>query len=240
MKKRRNRKNAYQKLIVLTLMVSLSVLGIVFVCYGIYNDYEKSKKAKSIEAEELEEEEEDDEAGYALSDDEVSLAWDEAVIYIGDSRFVGMNDVCGISSVPGRFVVAEVGQGHKWLTQVALSQAEYIESTNPGYRKFYYVICLGVNDLVNIDEYVETYKQLGSTKDLILVSVGPVGPSSVLTNDQVAEFNSTISSLGFPYIDYNSVLMSEGFSAPDGLHYDDDTYRRIYDLIKVGLGDKDE
>jgi hypothetical protein len=33
--------------------------------------------------------------------------------------------------------------------------------------------------------------------------------------------------------------MSEGFSAPDGLHYTDESYERIYEIIKEGIGDKE-
>ena len=232
---KRKKGKVFQKAVVLILMISLSILGIVFVGYGIYTEHQKA--VSQLREYEVDPEDEAEDTDEEPSDGGEVIASDEAVIYIGDSRFVGMDDVCGISSVPGSFVVAQVGQGHKWLTEEAVSQAQEIEYSHPEYSKFYYVICLGINDLVNLDKYIETYRQLGASKDLVLVSVGPVGPVSSITNDKVAEFNSTIASLGFPYIDYNSYLMSEGFSAPDGLHYDDDTYRRIYEIITESMNE---
>ena len=242
MSRSKNKKDsALPKVLLLILMISLSLLGIAFVSYGMYSQYTAGTGDDSEYEEPEDEENRSPGNGGELldGDDELRIREDEAVIYIGDSRFVGMNDACRISDEPGRFVVAEVGQGYNWLERTALAQAQDIESMHPEYTKFYYVICLGINDLVNIDQYMEMYRQLSTSKNLILVSVGPVGERSVITNDRVAEFNSRLMSLGYPYVDYNSILMSEGFSTPDGLHYTDESYERIYEIIKEGIGDKE-
>ena len=36
-------------------------------------------------------------------------------------------------------------------------------------------------------------------------------------------------------IDTNSYLKSTGFNTVDGLHYDDSTYKKIYDYIKSNV-----
>ena len=36
-------------------------------------------------------------------------------------------------------------------------------------------------------------------------------------------------------IDTNSYLLKDGFNATDGLHYDDETYKKIYEYIKENI-----
>ncbi len=164
------------------------------------------------------------------------LPEDTAVIYIGDSRFVGMNDVCHITDQPGRFVVAKVGQGLSWLKREGLYQAQQIEASNSQYTHFKYVICLGVNDLSHIEEYKEEYRQLATNHDLTLLSVGPVGNYPGLSNEDIEDFNSQLSELcrecNIPFIDDYTVLTTEGYETQDGLHYKDAVYQRIYQILQ--------
>lgn len=164
------------------------------------------------------------------------LSEDTGVIYIGDSRFVGMNDVCHIDNGTNRFIVAKVGQGLSWLKRDGLVQAQQIEASHPELTHFKYVICLGVNDLVNINDYMEEYRQLAVGHDLTLVSVGPVGQYPGLSNEEIEGFNSQIKALceelQIPYVDDYTVLTTEGYETQDGLHYKDAVYERIYQILK--------
>ncbi|MBQ5431281.1 MAG: hypothetical protein IIU28_06485 [Lachnospiraceae bacterium] len=164
------------------------------------------------------------------------LSEDTGIIYIGDSRFVGMNDVCHIDSNSNRFVVAKVGQGLSWLKREGLPQAQQIVSSNPSLHHFKYVICLGVNDLADIEGYKEVYRQLSQDHDLTLVSVGPVGNYPGLSNVDIESFNQQLKDLcsecSIPYIDDYTVLTTEGYQTQDGLHYKDAVYQRIYQILQ--------
>ncbi len=183
------------------------------------------------------EEEEPDTDNDGVPDQEEPLPYKGGVIYIGDSRFVGMNEALGVDNGVNHFVVAEVGQGYRWMVNEALYQAQQIEDSHPELTDWRYVICLGINDLVNLSEYIEKYRELSATKSLMLVSVGPVDNYPDIQNTDVEAFNQSIlestKSMGIPYIDYYSVLQSEGFEAPDHLHYSDETYGRIYEILST-------
>lgn len=165
---------------------------------------------------------------------------DESVgtIFIGDSRFVGMDKAVDIESNDREFCVAKVGQGYVWFKNTALKKIEKIKKDNTSLTSWRYVVCLGVNDLGNIDKYLELYKEI--TKEdqniqLILVSVNPVKNYPSITNSSIKKFNTKLSDAGYDYIDTFSKMQKEGFTSTDGLHYDNDTYKKIYSYIKKGL-----
>ncbi len=167
---------------------------------------------------------------------------DETVgtIFIGDSRFVGMDKAVDIESHEREFCVAKVGQGYYWFKNTALKQIEKIRKENTALTKWRYVVCLGVNDLGNSKNYIEEYEELTGKDDsiqLVLVSVNPVKNYPSITNSQIKKFNIKLSDAGYDYIDTFSVLQKKGFNSTDGLHYDDETYKTIYDLIEKGLLD---
>ncbi len=155
-------------------------------------------------------------------------------IYIGDSRTVGMDDVLDLENLEeDTFVVAKVGQGYAWLTSTALPQVERIKKQNPQIDAWQYIINLGVNDLGSIDKYLEKYEKLAEDDnvEILLVSVNPVKNYPTVSNDDIEEFNEKLQESGFYYIDTYSVLMNDGYSTTDGLHYTNDTYEQIHDAI---------
>ena len=155
-------------------------------------------------------------------------------IFVGDSRFVNMNDVCGISKRDNLFMVAKVGEGYSWFNDTALQQIKRITSSSL-FDKWKLIICLGINDLGNIGKYVEKYESLKDDYDITLVSVNPVNNYGSLTNEQIEKFNSVLTELPFPYIDTYRLLLSTGYATTDGLHYSGDTTRKIYNGILLGL-----
>jgi hypothetical protein len=153
-------------------------------------------------------------------------------IFIGDSRFVGMNNYCNIEENENNYVIAKVGEGYNFLINNAIQQAEEIEQENTDVEHWKYIICLGINDLGNIDKYIETYNELSLTKDLYLVSVNPIEYHSYITNDSVKSFNDQLKSIeNIHYIDSYASLIENGFSTVDGIHYTNDTYDDIYNII---------
>jgi hypothetical protein len=149
-----------------------------------------------------------------------------------------MDKAVDIENHDREFCVAKVGQGLYWFKNTALKKIEKIKKENTSLTSWRYVICLGVNDLGNINNYLEEYKKIAkedSNIQLILVSVNPVKNYPSITNSQIKKFNVKLSDAGYDYIDTFSKMQKEGFTSTDGLHYDDATYKKIYSYIKKGL-----
>ena len=161
---------------------------------------------------------------------------DTGYIFVGDSRFVNMNSVCGISKTDNLFMVAKVGEGYSWFNDTALSQIKRIISSGL-FNKWKIIICLGINDLGNCDKYVKKYEDLKADYDMVLVSVNPVEHYGNLSNEGIDKFNSSLKTLSLPYIDTFDLLLSTGYSTSDGLHYKEDTTKKIYNGILLGLED---
>lgn len=170
---------------------------------------------------------------YVIDEDSIAEP-DTSYVFIGDSRFVGMDRAVG--STDEHYWIAEVGAGHDWLINEALPQLDSIADSNPDVD-LTVVICLGVNDVYNIYKYIETYKELESTYRLCVVSVNPVSAvSEYVNNDDIDRFNERLQDVEWDiYIDSNNYLMSTGYSTIDGVHYTFDTYRKIYDYICIEL-----
>ncbi|MBR0173519.1 MAG: hypothetical protein IJQ21_12110, partial [Lachnospiraceae bacterium] len=127
----------------------------------------------------------------------------------------------------------EVGMGYYWMTGTALPEASWTGRER-------YVMLLGVNDLENIDRYLETYRDLA--KDgikLTLVTVGPVDEKTggySVTNYEIDKFNERLHEVeGAEVIDLNAHMWKNGFETLDGLHYTNDTYRMIETFLMQEL-----
>lgn len=157
----------------------------------------------------------------------ISAKANEPVLYVGDSRTEGMKIAVGESE--NIKFIAKVGAGLSWLKSSAASSAEGIIKSKP---ETIIIFNFGVNDLGNIDNYLTFYRTFGQkSSNIWYMSVNPVvdGKSSV-TNAQIEEFNSKLKAqAGSRYIDTYSYLKTDGFNSPDGLHYDNDTYKKIHE-----------
>lgn len=155
------------------------------------------------------------------------------VIYVGDSRFVGMGSY---TKKGGDFLVAKVSMGYSWFTSDAMSSIQSIKAANPNVKDWTIVSNLGVNDLYNINNYISKYQEMQNNGDnIIVVSVNPTDKSHSSLNSEIDDFNDKLKSSGLTYIDTNSVLKSDGFETSDGLHYKKDTYIKIWNEINKGL-----
>lgn len=172
-------------------------------------------------------------SGYEVADYSGDIPSDTAYIFVGDSRFVGMNTACGISSKSNQFVVAKISQGYYWLTNEAMDQVDEIIS-NHSASGWVVIFGLGINDLGNKSKYLNFYKGLADKPyKVVMVSVNPVGNYPTISNETVEAFNDSLKGLGYTYVDTYSYLMNErGYSTGDGLHYSNSTYKDIYkDII---------
>lgn len=163
-------------------------------------------------------------------------------IYLGDSRFVGMDNVCHVSEEDNTWVVAKVGEGLRWCENTALDEVSTIINDNPDIDEWYLISGLGVNDSYNAAKYVEMYDSLDDVY-VVLVSVNPMEKSkcdkygydySALTRGANA-MNEILRDTEYTYIDVSTHLEEVGFSTADGVHYTGDTYEEIYEYIKEQL-----
>lgn len=155
------------------------------------------------------------------------------IVFIGDSRTVGMQQAVGGNDTWS----GKVSAGLDWMKSSGVPNVE--NSIQNGSAV---VILMGVNDLYHPDSYISyinekssSWKSKGATT--YFVSVNPTDGSYSNLNSDIDTFNQKLKSglTNARYIDTNSYLKQNGYSTTDGLHYTSDTYRKIYNYIKSNL-----
>ena len=199
---------------------------------------EAAEKAAAEEKARLEAEEAARAEAARLAEEERIRNLPKRIVFIGDSRTVQLQravdydkDFCYFS--------AESSMGYDWMRSTGVPQADgWITD------KTAVVINMGVNDLANAERYAAYVNELAVNwtqrgAKLWYMSVNPVGEHASVTNEQISEFNSTMQEeleSGIGWIDTNSLLWQQGFTAGDSLHYDEKTYQKIYDCVFRTLG----
>ena len=152
------------------------------------------------------------------------------ILYVGDSRFDGMKDCVSESGV---YFIAKVSMGLKWLRTTARSQISAKVKSDPNLAV---VFNLGVNDLYNKNNYINTYKEIKAAHPNVkffFMSVNPVDHDPYATDAEVVQFNNTMKEYwGSDYLDIYSYLKSDGYKTVDGIHYDNATSKKIHNKCK--------
>lgn len=150
-------------------------------------------------------------------------------LFVGDSRTIGMGEAVNDSCT---YVGAE-GEGYYWLSSDGVSAIKQELEADP---TRVVVFNFGVNDPKNVNLYIDLYHALEEEypdASFHQLSVNPLIDSKNFntTNQMIALFNATVQS-SFPssYIDSCSYLTTTGFETVDGLHYTDETYKKIHDF----------
>ena len=166
----------------------------------------------------------------------------DSTIYIGDSRTVGMKDAVAASD--NETYIAEVGMGYSWFNSTAMPKLEKMLESN---QKVNVVINMGTNDLTNKDapaQYSALYKKLAekyTETSFIILSVTPIEDDmnrsyKSVNNDLVINFNKgLVTQLGSGAAKYCNIYdktVAGKFKTTDGLHYDTESYKKIYNYIK--------
>lgn len=161
------------------------------------------------------------------------------IIYIGDSRTVGLEKA--ISKASNEFFVAESKKGYDWFVDTAVPKVNEIIKENPDYKKWTIISNLGINDLgYQVSNYISKYNELltdsWSTYNFCFQSVNPVDESKddvPITNAQIESFNEAIKN-NVPNARYINTYttIKNNFSSSDGIHYDKETYKNIYNTIQ--------
>jgi hypothetical protein len=155
------------------------------------------------------------------------------MIFSGDSRTVGMNMYANTGNDNDEWI-AKVGMGYTYFTNEAMPEIEAELEQGA-----VVILNYGVNDLADIDLYVNTYNEKAEQWKSMgvrtyVVSVNPVDEAQCTTvkNSEIRKFNNKLkkSARNYTYIDTYSAII-DNYATVDGLHFDVATYQRIYDII---------
>ncbi len=150
----------------------------------------------------------------------------DKIIFVGDSRFVGIK--AAIGKTKDEFI-AKIGMGLKWFK----SKEDKIKDAET--KKSTIVIGFGVNDLGNINDYINYVNKADFSSKIFFLTVNPVDETKYteISNDSIDNFNETLkeNAKNYTVIDTNTFLKINGFDSTDGLHYDSETYIKLYNYI---------
>lgn len=163
-------------------------------------------------------------------------------IFIGDSRTVAYKGIVDIDKYDFITFISEVSKGYNWLKDTAIEKLNTrFDTTDLSYNV---VLNLGVNDLQNVDKYIDIYNELAEKNpkhNFFVVSVNKVDTEKMIKNGytaienpQIEEFNSKIkNSLSdkIHFIDTYSYFEDENLESNDGVHYTDETSTEILDYV---------
>lgn len=164
----------------------------------------------------------------------------ETLFIMGDSRSVGMSYIDDSTS---HQYTAKVSEGYKYFNN------NYEAVLEKATSKDAIIINFGVNDLSNVDKYIELFNKIAkNTKAKIyFLTVNPVDEEKeakngyFIKNKDIDTFNEKmIKGLDskITVIDSNSVLKEEGFDTTDGIHFTKDTYKKILSIIEKQFDNK--
>lgn len=150
------------------------------------------------------------------------------VIFVGDSRFVQMQNSVGENSCTW---IAESAKGYNWFNEKAIARID--NNVGSGSK---ILINLGVNDVGNLQKYISLVNSkanewVGKGATVYYSSVNPVWENPYVTEEQVEYFNSQMQTNlneNVHWIDSHSYLNSVGYRLVDGLHYSTETYQTLY------------
>lgn len=168
-----------------------------------------------------------------------------SIVFIGDSRTVGMQlaveEEEGLSS---QFTwICKQSESHSWVEES--TQWNQLSSL-PNRGNTIVVYLMGVNNL-NATENIRVLNKIADLgfKDVYFGEVLPVNPSKYppgsgysVTNDSINKFNKAVSESTdkkYRVLSLNSSVSAVD-GASDGLHYNNVSYRKVFELILNQLG----
>ncbi len=177
-------------------------------------------------------------------------------LFLGDSRTLG---ILSTSVIEENNTVYGVGYGYNWLvgssgfngtTNASNGGINAVNSKIVNGKLYNIIIWLGVNDLGNVNSYLEKYIELASGSwsghNIYVVSVGPVqdSKSKYAKNEKITSFNNTIKDgitnanlSNLKYIDLGYTESSIKTYDNAGVHYGKEDYKNIYNKIISNLSD---
>lgn len=180
------------------------------------------------------------------------------VWFVGDSRTYGMNLEMKSSMPENVSVVCKCGGGLDWFKKTGYPMLLKQVQKEPVQSRKAVIINLGVNDLDDYSGYPSYMKKVSRTLkkygcDMYYMSVNPIN-SAVIQNHQgrhrteaqITAINKKFRRVlcsgqnrSYKYIDTYNYLRKNGWTCNannDGVHYSEQTYRRIYDFAIRSIG----
>ncbi|MCD8347635.1 MAG: hypothetical protein LUD16_06725 [Lachnospiraceae bacterium] len=161
---------------------------------------------------------------------------DTPVIWVGDSRTVGMQKALG--SYSDDVFIGAAGEGYSWLSETGIP---FLKSAISDYPTRPVIFNMGVNDYENLYNYMVLYAEVTAEyADTVFyfLSVNPVDDEAELyvTNADIEDFNTRLKTT-YPdtYLDSYNFLLESGTETIDGIHYSEEAYRQIYLFVKDAL-----
>lgn len=162
------------------------------------------------------------------------------MIFVGDSRVVGMSMAGGYSYVGKESI------GYDWFVSEGVYQM--LDQMN-AWPDADVILCFGINDVANIGSYISEYQYLLDAYPdtrFWFMSVNPVNDAMAsscgyfINSDMVTSFNNVLQQ-AFPeqYLDVCSYLQENGYGTSDGVHYDVGTYLVIQEYTKYLINQKE-
>lgn len=148
-------------------------------------------------------------------------------IFIGDSRMKGIDYFGGLSENSDIWVLSDVSRGYKYLTEQAATDISALENSNPQISTWYEIYALGLNDIGNKDKYCQWYQNRAMAHKVIVVSVDPIEQHRSINNEMISAFNASLAMTGLKYIDSNRYLINSGFATSDGVHFKNETSKKL-------------
>lgn len=190
---------------------------------------------------------------YSSGDDDSSEIVYRDTLYIGDSRMQGILNAGYINNTN---TVYGVGYGYNWFvgngtiesskTNATSGAISGIQSKMKDGASYNIVIWLGINDLeTGANTYYQKYYELASgdwkNHQVYIVSVGPVDDTKTIyaKNDAIDDFNQDMKTLiqdsGLSNLNYIDLNYSPEYYDSEGLHYNNNDYKNIYQIISQNV-----
>lgn len=174
-------------------------------------------------------------------------------IYIGDSRTVGMyfalyggtNDFV-FEEKENIIWYAKVSKGFNWFSKEAMPKIEkYLNNDN-----YDVIMLMGTNDLYDTNiaiKYIEIIQDFANRfhdSNFIVISVNPINDLNAaqkgyfVNDSDVIKFNevykNSINSTNQKNLSYCDTysFIKDNFISQDGIHYDKETYKKIFELTQ--------
>lgn len=180
------------------------------------------------------------------------------VLFVGDSRTLGMSMALGTSMPLNVDTVCKGGAGIAWFKEVGYKRLVNKIQNLPQESKKAVIINFGVNDLNDYSEYPQYMKEVAKKLqaygcDMYYMSINPINSAVIKkyrgmhrTEKQINDINKNFytklcsgSNKYYKYIDTYNYLRSTGWISNDrndGVHYSKETYLRIYDYTIRHIG----
>lgn len=157
------------------------------------------------------------------------------VIFVGDSRTVQMLEATQDTQCSW---IGESMRGYEWFVNIGIP---LIDATAGEGSKI--VVQVGINDLSRAAEYAQILNQkavewASQGAQLYVVSVNPLDFHQTISDPMIVQFNAVMQHSLLPEILYFNTyqfLVDNGYHTVDGIHYNAETYQRIYHYMLYAL-----